>query len=40
MVSLGLFPRYIPSSNDPQGWIDHFSSKYTVCGRLVNEDEV
>lgn len=22
------------------GWIDHFSHKYTVCGKLVENDEV
>ncbi|KAF9651003.1 cytochrome b5 [Thelephora ganbajun] len=32
-----LTPSEIENMN---GWIDHFSSKYTVCGRLVNEDEV
>ena len=40
MVSLAVLPLIVPVSNVPQGWIDHFSSKYTICGRLVNEDEV
>jgi membrane-associated progesterone receptor component len=31
-----LTPSEIENMN---GWIDHFSSKYTVCGRLVNEGE-
>lgn len=22
------------------GWIDHFTNKYTVCGKLVNNDQV
>ncbi|KAF7971571.1 hypothetical protein HWV62_20818 [Athelia sp. TMB] len=23
-----------------RGWIDHFSNKYIICGKLVNNDAV
>ena len=39
MVSTAV-PSTVLISDVLQGWIDHFSSKYTVCGRLVNENEV
>jgi hypothetical protein len=28
-----------PSDKVYPGWIEHFSNKYIVCGRLVENDE-
>jgi membrane-associated progesterone receptor component len=27
-----------PSSENMKGWIEHFTNKYVVCGRLVEND--
>ena len=27
-------------SENMKGWIEHFSSKYIICGKLVGNDEV
>jgi hypothetical protein len=29
---------YIPNMSIDLGWYEHFSNKYVVCGKLVNDD--
>jgi membrane-associated progesterone receptor component len=31
---------FSPSSENMKGWIEHFSNKYIVCGRLVENGAI